>query len=163
MRNPVTSMVRGGWGLGVGVLIAALSAGCGSQTDGHAVPETTGTGAATTARATTAPTSAAKETTKVPGGLPAAANGTDLSACSKGNCEIRVDGPTTIPVPGFSRIGGSVKIGEISALSTTASTTVFGLPVSGSTGVGGTIFLNGLTVKIVAVQGSSAVLRLSTS
>ncbi|MFE3261562.1 hypothetical protein ACFXPS_34985 [Nocardia sp. NPDC059091] len=94
-------------------------------------------------------------------GLPTASNGTDLGACSNGNCEVRVDGPTTIPVPGFSRIN-SVRIGQISPGSVTASTTVFGLPVSGSTGVGGTIFLNGLTVKIVAVQGNSAVLRLST-
>lgn len=162
MRIPKTSMARGGWGLAVGVMIAGLIGGCGSETDGHAMPETTQTGT-TSVRQNSTTTNSAKDTTKASGGLPAAANGTDLGACSKGNCEIRVDGPTTIPVPGYSRIGGSVRIGEISALSTTASTTVFGLPVSGSTGVGGTIFLNGLTVKIVAVQGSSAVLRLSTS
>ncbi|WP_433561848.1 hypothetical protein ACQP1O_30440 [Nocardia sp. CA-151230] len=61
----------------------------------------------------------------------------------------------------MSRIS-NVRIAQIGLGSVTASTTVFGLPVVGSTTVGGTIALNGLTVKIVAVQGNSAVLRLST-
>ncbi|MEC3958791.1 hypothetical protein VMT65_37550 [Nocardia sp. CDC153] len=95
-------------------------------------------------------------------GLPTAADGTNLDACANGNCEIRVDGPTTIPIPGYSRLGGPVKIGQIAPGSVTATSSLFGFPVSGTTGVGGTISLNGLSVKVVAVQGSSAVLRLST-
>ncbi|MTE13899.1 hypothetical protein [Nocardia aurantiaca] len=145
--------------LGAAVVLAALCGGCGSQTGGSAVPaETAAVGTTTTVRMATPP----KDTKKPSSGLPSAADGTNLDACANGNCEIQVDGPTTIPVPGYSRIS-NVQIKQISPGSVTATTTVFGLPVSGSTGVGGTIFLNGLTVKIVAVQGSSAVLRLSTS
>ncbi|MGV9667036.1 hypothetical protein ACWDUL_31790 [Nocardia niigatensis] len=151
-------MKAGPAGIGLAVAVVALCAGCGTETGGSAVPA----GAGSTAGETTvAKTTSSKESQQPSDGLPAAANGTDLGACSNGNCEVRVDGPTTIPVPGFSRIS-SVKIGQISPGAVTASTTVFGLPVSGSTGVGGTIFLNGLTVKIVAVHGNSAVLRLST-
>ncbi|MVU83243.1 hypothetical protein GPX89_39150 [Nocardia sp. ET3-3] len=159
MRIPMTALRRAVPGLGVAMVVAAMTAGCGSESTGTAAPAgTTPDRATTTGAATTPPAKSAKSQS----GLPSAADGTNVDACANANCEIQVDGPTTISTPGFTRIGGTVKIQDISPLSVTAAGSMFGFPISGSTGVGGTIFLNGLTIKVIAVQGSSAVLRLST-
>ncbi|MGW4243757.1 hypothetical protein [Nocardia sp. NPDC004722] len=107
-------------------------------------------------------TTAAAGAPKAKSGLPTAADGNNLDACANGNCEIQVDGPTTIPVPGMPLIGGKVQIQQISSMAVTAAASVFGFPASSTAPSGGTMFLNGLTIKVVAVQGSSAVLRLST-
>lgn len=155
MRIPMSALAKGG-PVGLGVMLVAAITGCGSG--GAAEPaQTAAAGTTSAARATATTTAPAKAKSGM-----AAADGTNLDACANGNCEIQVDGPTTIPTPGFTRIGGSVKIQEISPGAVTAAGSMFGFPISGSTGVGGTIFLNGLTIKVVAVQGSSAVLRLST-
>ncbi|MFE3195289.1 hypothetical protein ACFXHA_40250 [Nocardia sp. NPDC059240] len=107
-------------------------------------------------------TTAAATAPKAKSGLPTAADGSNLGACANGNCEVQVDGPTTIPVPGMPLIGGKVQIQQISSMAVTAAASVFGFPASSTAPSGGTMFLNGLTIKVVAVQGSSAVLRLST-
>ncbi len=143
--------------VGLGVVIAGVCAACGSGTSGSPGPAETVAAQQTTAVQVT---TTQKETKA--SGLPSAADGTNLDACKNGNCEIQVDGPTTIPIPGYTRLGGPVKIGQIAPGSVTATSSLFGFPVSGTTGVGGTISLNGLSVKVVAVHGSSAVLRLST-
>lgn len=159
MRIPISTVAKvGPAGVGLVVAVMALCAGCGTETGGSAVPAGSGSTAGET---TVAKATSSKASNQPSDGLPVAANGTDLSACANGNCEVRVDGPTTIPVPGFSRIN-NVRIEQIIPGMVTASTTVFGLPVFSSTAVGGTIALNGLNVKIVAVHGNSAVLRLST-
>ncbi|AYF78209.1 hypothetical protein D7D52_35170 [Nocardia yunnanensis] len=157
MRIPMTaSGIR--TGIALGALTAALTTGCAASTSGTATPAPNTDRASTTGPMTT---SAASAPTPKPG-LPAARNGTDLDACADGNCEIQVDGPTTIPTPGLPRIGGSVTIQQISAQAVTAAAKVFGFPAASTAPAGGTLFLNGLTIKVVAVQGSSAVLRLST-
>ncbi|WP_369640007.1 hypothetical protein [Nocardia sp. JMUB6875] len=158
MRIPMTDLARAiPARIGMGVVIVGLCGACGSTTGGSAGPAETVAAQQTTAvQVTTTP----KETKA--SGLPSAADGTNLDACKNGNCEIQVDGPTTIPIPGYTRLGGPVKIGQIAPGSVTATSSLFGFPVSGTTGVGGTISLNGLSVKVVAVHGSSAVLRLST-
>lgn len=66
----------------------ALGTGCSAAPPDTAAPATTASPTTTT----TAPTS----TTPPP---PTAADGTDLEACSDGECEVLITGPAVVPVP----------------------------------------------------------------
>lgn len=147
---------------------ALLLAGCGSD-DGDAADSSARSGA---------PSPGASSSRKP--GPPAAADGTDLTACADGRCEVRVAGPASIPVPRRLGVSG-VKVRSIGAGDVTLvgrftgdrqSGFCTGRSCSSSGSDGGfTITLgadstgseNGLSISVIAVGGGSAVLRLAPS
>jgi hypothetical protein len=110
--------------------------------------------------------------------LPVAADGTDLTACADGRCEVRVGGPASIPVPHGLGVS-SVRVRSIGSDDVTVVGRFTGNRQSGfctgrscsssGSGDGFTLTLgadstgseNGLSITVVTVGGGSAVLRLA--
>lgn len=109
---------------------------------------------------------------------PTAADGTDLTACADGRCEVRVAGPASIPLPhgmGVSsvrvrsvgpenvivvgRFTGNRQSGFCAGRSCGSSGSGDGFTLT--LGPDGTGSENGLSVTAVAVGGGSAVLRFA--
>lgn len=88
--------------LTVVVMLMAVS-GCAATTAG---PPPVVAASPTTSDPTTSHPSPTPVATTPP---PTAADGTDLAACADGVCEVRIDGPTVIPVP---RRGACVRCGS---------------------------------------------------
>jgi hypothetical protein len=137
-----------------------LVAGCG------------GTDGAHRRRAATAPPTTRSASPSVPPSsappisatLPAAANGTDVNACSQGQCEILVTGPVAIPVSPSTGIA-SLSVSGISPdgvdfLATASDGTTTNM-LSQLPDQGGPSQVNHLAVLVVAYTGHSAVIRLS--
>jgi hypothetical protein len=137
------------------VLVVVMTiAGCGGSGEpkaGESSPapsRTPAAGASVTASATA-------------GALPAAADGTRLSACHKGKCEVLVSPHDKISPP--ARLGVTTV--------TITSITVRGVPYSGSgpgimLSLGGqrrgmTSYMNDLAITTVAVQDGKAVVRFA--
>ncbi|GAA3241278.1 hypothetical protein [Nonomuraea helvata] len=111
-------------------------------------------------------------------GLPAAADGTDLSACVDGRCEVRVGAAARLPVPRRLRVA-SVRVQSVGFDTVTVVGRYLGYSQRGfCTGVScnssssdgrfrlvlaadSTATENGLSITAVAVNGESAVLRLT--
>ncbi|MBN9743546.1 hypothetical protein DMP23_21120 [Amycolatopsis sp. A1MSW2902] len=74
------------------LLLAAVSAACGTESTDRQ-PDPAPSQPATTQPATTKPTQ------------PPAANGTDLTSCARGNCEVKIVGTQTIPDTGPADFG----------------------------------------------------------
>ncbi|HEX3784654.1 MAG TPA: hypothetical protein VHX38_33755 [Pseudonocardiaceae bacterium] len=175
----------------VAVLVAVgmLSGGCGlgssAPPDQHAVPAGTSSGERTTPATTT---TATPTTTTAP--VPAtAADGTNLGACTAGNCEVQVSDGTSIPLSASLGVGPvtvtgiqpdtvsitmAVSAGQVTSDCTGDPSCVADLQSSLDGGAGSTTvqatghvgamcIVNQLTVTVVAVGPGPAILRLSTS
>lgn len=92
--------------------------------------------------------------------LPAAADGTDLAACSDGDCEVLVESGDTIDVPEL----GNVEIAivddqlEVASRSDDGQGTTSSLSASGV--AGHDLVLNQQTFTVVAVLDGKGVLRV---
>lgn len=94
------------------------------------------------------------------GGLPAAADGTDLRACRDGRCEVQVSPHDRIPAPSGMGID-TITVTAITADGITLTGTGPGTVVSvGWGGPGETSYLNDLAITLVAVADGRAVLRI---
>ena len=148
------------------VSVAALAlAGCGSGRS-----DTGSVSASPSARTSNSPTPRQ------------AADGTRLSACEDGTCEVKVTGPTRIPVNRKSEIA-SLKVSSISSeeisLTAIAASTPTGYTFNSSCGgapctssvdndkadvkahAGAEITLNRLVIRVTSLADGSAILRLS--
>lgn len=150
MKERVNVSIRR-WGLGPTVLVMLVAGvgACGSggddESDGSE-PETT--------------TEEPAEST--PSSLPAAADGTDLAACSDGGCEVEVavDAlPLDIP------LDGSLGVDTLTVNAITDSIDVdsvgWGAQQHAEVPVGNAAQLNNVVVTLVAVEGNAALVRLA--
>ncbi|MGQ0841795.1 hypothetical protein [Actinokineospora sp.] len=157
--------------------LASLAAGCSSTTEGTPVAAST---SATKVTTTTAKTTA---TTPPP---TAAADGTDLTACADGTCEVRIAGEAGIPVAPASGIAffqvaevtadavsmafvagpGSFSFGcdgDARCESSVVGASAGSPAIAYATGHQGARFTaNRLTAAVIAVGGGSAILRITT-
>jgi hypothetical protein len=94
--------------------------------------------------------------------LPEPADGTDLTACADGRCEVAVRAGDTIAFTGEEVALKSFTVVRVAgdALTHKAAGPP-GYTFSGSMSASGTSVVNGLKVKIVAVDGDRAVIRMS--
>ena len=126
------------------------------------------------------PTSSDPLPTPQPAALPPAADGTNVGACAGGRCEVRVDGPTSIPLnAGFDlqnlRVESINADGiTLNAIYTGGSTSTTncssGLDSGSATEApsmmldcqsGSKATLTKITIEVPAISGSSAILRLT--
>jgi hypothetical protein len=140
-----------------------LLTGCGGPGSDD---DSSATSAATTppARASTGTTSSAapSPSASTNPALPEPADGTDLTACADGRCEVRVRAGDTITFIGDNVDLKSLTVVRIADNALTHSAAgPPGYTFSGSMSASGTSVVNGLRVKIVAVDGDRAVIRLS--
>ncbi len=87
--------------------------------------------------------------------LPAAADGSDVSACMDGSCEISVSAPTEIAVGTVT-----VSVTEITANQVTFVQESRGGRTEITTSAGGVAGLNDVGVRIIAISGGTALLRI---
>lgn len=96
-----------------------------------------------------------------PESLPPAADGTDVSACFDGDCEISVSGPVDIPLDDSFRVTMcSVEPLDSDQVSIRCEYPSGGmLELSGTTG--STFSVNELTMRVVAIRGGTVILDFS--
>jgi hypothetical protein len=129
----------------------------------------------------TAPAASSTPTTATPTPtLPVPADGTDLRACRDGTCEVRVTGPTAVPLP------ARLRLGPINVLTIDAQTVTMVVPLAGSTfdsdggcsatftgpGAGSPMMMslachageknvvNGVAIEVAGIADGAAVLRI---
>lgn len=87
-----------------------------------------------------------------------ASDGTNFGACSDGECEVSVQVGTEITLPEKTTGVTHLQVTEISP-----GTVKFTVDTSGhiETGPGGTVTMNHLGVDVPAIQGTTAIVRLS--
>lgn len=146
----------------VAVVLSAVGlAGCGSATsdDEASARSTTVTTSSTTSSPATTPT----PTTTTAPPLPAAADGTDLTACFDGACEVLVSGPVDIPFADPSiGVMSVVAVSPAGVDLRTVSPSGFTSNLLGQRpDQGGPSVVNNLAVAVVAINGGQAVLRFS--
>lgn len=92
--------------------------------------------------------------------LPLARNGSDLSSCRSGRCQVIISGPTTLTVGGIT-LTASVSAGGVTVNASDANDNH--AQVATSPGGANTLGLSGqtITVRVLGVQGDRAVLDLS--
>lgn len=94
---PFTNARRWGMAIGVGLVLAACGSTDDAEEPGPSSSSSTSTDASTTS--TEAPTTSTTTVAQ----LPAAADGTDVAACSDGTCEVLVEAfPVEVPLDGFA-------------------------------------------------------------
>jgi hypothetical protein len=94
--------------------------------------------------------------------LPEPADGTDLAACADGRCEVAVRAGDTIAFTGDEVALKSFTVVRVAGNALTHKAAgPPGYTFSGSMSASGTSVVNGLKVKIVAVDGDRAVIRMS--
>jgi hypothetical protein len=94
--------------------------------------------------------------------LPEPADGTDLTACADGRCEVAVRAGDTIAFTGDEAALKSFTVVRVAGNALTHKAAgPPGYTFSGSMSASGTSVVNGLKVKIVAVDGDRAVIRMS--
>jgi hypothetical protein len=94
---------------------------------------------------------------KAPGPLPAAADGTDTSACGDGSCEVEVRGGVRL------RLGGGADPGTFTVTAVAGGmVTVKSAVMEASTASGGVIQLNSVKITVRGVRGHRAVVRVTT-
>lgn len=110
-----------------------------------------------------ASTPATTTTTSSTAPPPTAADGTNVAACFDGTCEIAISGPLAIPLDRRFRIARLTvdAINPDGLAITFVSTSGGGGSIQ--TGVGADSGINGITIKVVAINGGTAVLRCSPS
>ncbi|WP_232286374.1 hypothetical protein ACQPZU_15115 [Saccharomonospora azurea] len=94
------------------------------------------------------------------GGLPDAADGTDLSACSDGACEVRVTTGDTFDHPELGAVEVVVRDDTIEVSAGSRDGEGNGWNVSGAGTEGHSLNLNGQVFAVVAVDGDQGVLRV---
>jgi hypothetical protein len=137
------------------VLVAAVAigvAGCAAEPERPA-----GADVVTTAAA---PTRTTPTTTTTPPPLPAAADGTEVGACADGTCEVLVSGQVEIPVPGEPITVVTIRPAGVDLRTVGADgfTTTF---TGQRPDQGGPSVLGEVSVAVVAISGSQAVLRIA--
>lgn len=91
---------------------------------------------------------------------PTAADGSDVQECFDGDCEIAVSEPVSIPLDGRFSVD-AVVIEKIEPDHVSLRAESAGSVTRITSGPGGTVRLNKLTVRVVAVSDGTAVLRFS--
>lgn len=92
--------------------------------------------------------------------LPAAADGSNLSACSDGSCEVLVDDGAVIEVPDLGRIEIAVKEDMLEVASRSDDGQGNRSELSASGVPGQKLVLNEQEFTVVAVKGQQGVLRV---
>ena len=112
--------------------------------------------------ATPAPPSASAPPASTAPALPEPADGTDLKACADGRCEVEVRAGDTIAFAGDDVPLKSFTVVRVAGNALTHKAAgPPGYTFSGSMSASDTSVVNGLEVKIVAVDGDRAVIRMS--
>lgn len=156
--------------MAAGVMAAAVVlAGCGSGSGSGGSGSGLGDGSAGPGRGAAGSTTAAPRRSSVPPAVPSPAPpkataraGTDagLRSCYDGSCEITVTGPVTIPVA--DRFGfPAVEVTRVGADGVTIEANGGGTHLESGVSPGGTAALNGISVRVRAVRGSTAELSIS--
>lgn len=141
------------WYAGLVAVVAVGLAGCSTPAE-----ESAGANVVTTSPV---PERTTTTTTTTPA-FPAAVDGTDVTACSDGVCEILVAGPVDIPTPEgvisvLTVAQGGVDLQMVSASGMTST-------FSGQRpDQGGPSVLNDLAIEVVALRGGQAVLRFASA
>lgn len=136
--------------------LSLVLTGCGSADEGRI---SSGSSSADT---TTDPNPTADPTDSATVGLPEAADGTDVSACFDGNCEILATSALEVPVdPDFGV--DTFTIVELDAETVTVEATGAGTYLKVTISPEGAGSLNGILVSVVALDEEQAVLSFSTS
>lgn len=152
-------------------LTLLLVAGCTSTDTGVALPTSSATAPSTS------------PTPTPPVALPPAADGADLTACADGSCEIRVDGPATIPIGltfqvaavsvesigddeltvGAEFAGGNIASSRTGRCSVSTMFESAGSPAMSriKAGAGARLVANRVGIEVVAIARGAAVLRLA--
>ncbi len=141
-------------------MLTMLALGCGSTVD-RPVP-----GPIEGAETTTPPmeppvrSPSPTSTTTSSSQPPSATDGSDVAACYDGNCEVVLSAPTDISVdPEFGVTAITVVTIEPDGVAVQADGP--GVSLSGGAGPGGAITLNGVTIRVLAINDASAVLNFS--
>ena len=158
----------------VGGMLLVL-AGCASSQEVSA-PTSTTTGTSTTTATSTTTTAPPPSST----GLPAAADGTDVTACGDGTCEIEASAPRPIPLPPAA--GATLVLISVVDESVTLAFTPTGQdfssgcePIAACTNelnagvpgsvvradIGATVTFNKAAVVVADAAGTTALLRIS--
>lgn len=141
----------------LGLTVTALvAAGCSSAPPVVAPPPP--------APSAEAPSSSEPSSTEPPpttlAPLPLARDGSNLTACQSGHCQVLISGPTTLTVRGLT-LTATPNSGGVTVSSSDANNN--SIQIGTSTGGSNTIGLGGhsVTVRVLGVQGDRAVLDLS--
>ncbi|GAA4906022.1 hypothetical protein LX16_3431 [Stackebrandtia albiflava] len=138
------------------IVLTATLAGCGGSQTGELTEPVDGEPGGPAETGAPAETGSPSEA-----GLPEAADGSDLTACEDGNCEVVVTESDEIPVdPAFGVDLFTVE--SIEQDTVTVQATGAGTYLRVTISPSGAGSLNGILVKVVAVDGDRAVLNFST-
>jgi hypothetical protein len=134
--------------------VVIMVAGCGGSGDPKG-------GASSSAPSRTPSSEASVQASATAGALPAAADGTRLSACHKGKCEVLVAPHDKISPP--ARLGvTTVTVKSITGGGVTYAGSGPGITLSlGGQRRGMTSYMNDLAITTVAVQAGKAVVRFA--
>lgn len=170
---------------GAAALFSAAVAGCGSAggtsaggAPAHGVSPTARPASPSAAASQQKSPSVAASLSATAAALPAAANGTNLSACASGSCEVLAGAGAHIPVPS-SLLVEDVKVesvtantvtivgndlgdqhgGTCSGNSCTASGSGDGFQIEMGSGSTGTE--NNFSVSVIAIEGGQTILRIA--
>ncbi|MFL6127217.1 hypothetical protein [Actinophytocola sp.] len=146
------------------VALSLLLAGCSHEVAGSPV----GTGQVVDSNPTTASSAADPPPSPTNPNWPKAADGTDITACYDGTCEVELRAPATIPMDPATgvREWHLERVDDVNGAHLTATTAdgsgtlsadVYAEPGSG----GATVVLNGITIVGLATANGVAVLRFS--
>jgi hypothetical protein len=135
-------------------MVVIMVAGCGGSGEPKA-------GASSSAPSRTPSAEVSVKTSATAGALPAAADGTRLSACHKGKCEVLVSPHDKISPP--ARLGvTTVTVKSITGRGVTYVGSGPGITLSlGGQRRGMTSYMNDLAITTVAVQAGKAVVRFA--
>lgn len=89
--------------------------------------------------------------------LPTAADGSDVSACLDGSCEISISAPAEIVVGGIRISLTKVAEGKVTLRQDSSR----GGYSEATTNANGMVSLNGVGIRVVAVNGGTALLRIA--
>lgn len=92
--------------------------------------------------------------------LPAAADGTNLAACTSGTCDVQVKNGDQIPNPQLGTIAVVVKDDKIELSTHSDNGNGNSMSLSGSAPEGKMVVLNDQSFTVVAVRGDQGVLHL---
>lgn len=92
--------------------------------------------------------------------LPAAADGTDLEACSDGSCEVRVSSGDVVEIDGLGRVEVEINEDMLEVASRSDDGQGYTSSLSASGDAGKLLVLNEQEFTVVAVKDEQAVLRV---